>query len=112
MRVSSRYTPAEAYPLDNNLGDEVKEVGLSFSNGTVSVARYELFQNVPNPFENVTQVGFFLPEASSVKLTVSDAMGKTLRIYEGNYERGKHHINLKSDDLGYPTGVLFLYHRN
>ena len=107
LRVSSRHTIAEAYPLDEDTGAEVVEVALAFSNGTSVIAGYELYQNIPNPFENATQIGFYLPKATTATLTIRDAMGKLLRTYEGNYAKGQHNILVKSNELGNPTGVLF-----
>ena len=106
LRVSTRYTSSEAYPKGNNLGNELMEVALNFSNGKASLAAYELYQNTPNPFVETTQVGFYLPEASAVKLTIRDIRGSLLKVYEGDYQKGTHNITVKASDIGNPTGVV------
>jgi len=65
-----------------------------------------LYQNEPNPFREMTTIGFTLPEAMEAKVTVFDMMGRVIRIVEGEYVAGYNEIQLLQQDLG-TTGVLY-----
>ena len=49
-----------------------------------------LFQNVPNPFDGVTDFALQLPEASDVQLEIYDLNGKVTATYQGTLEPGCH----------------------
>jgi hypothetical protein len=101
LTVNSRITDAEAY----NSADQVHDVSLNFTNGLVETG-FALYQNEPNPFREVTQVSFNLPEAMSATLTVYDVTGKVLKVVEGDYVKGHNRVSLKKADLQV-TGVLY-----
>jgi hypothetical protein len=100
LGVSSRYTVAEAY----NRNDQVLNLGIQFSTGTVASVGFELYQNVPNPFKGQTVIGFNLPVANDVTLTISDMTGRVLKLVRNNYDAGYNTIVLKTNEL--PAGVL------
>lgn len=60
----------------------------------------ELFQNVPNPFLNNTNINFYLREQGDVAFTFYDLMGRQLyhKVYS-QFDEGLHSISLSSDDL-------------
>jgi hypothetical protein len=72
-----------------------------------------LEQNTPNPFGERTTIGFTLPasrslsgvEAEEVTLTITDAQGRVVKLFRGNYGEGRHTLELEAKDL--PRGVLF-----
>jgi Secretion system C-terminal sorting domain len=47
--------------------------------------QYSLSQNFPNPFNPTTQIRFSIPEASNVKLTIYDAIGREVGVLVNNY---------------------------
>ena len=49
-----------------------------------------LFQNVPNPFDGVTDFVLHLPEPSKVLLEIHDLNGKVTTSYTGALEQGNH----------------------
>ncbi len=102
--INSRYTKAEAYDATmNNMG-----LALQFntSNGTILAdASFELYQNQPNPFSNETSIGFVLPEAANVTLTVFDVEGQQLKVYTNDYAKGYNQITIGNDDL--TSGILY-----
>lgn len=65
-----------------------------------------LLQNVPNPFQGNTQIGFYLPEASQTKLTVRDVKGAVLYQIQGEYSKGWNLLNVEAAALR-NSGVLY-----
>ncbi len=100
ISVSSRVTTAAAY---TSSADEL-DVQVSF-NG-IAANEFALFQNEPNPFDNVTKIAFELPTAASATLTVFDVTGKTVSIVKGDFAKGSNTITLDKADLN-ASGVLY-----
>ncbi|MEM1122227.1 MAG: peroxidase family protein [Bacteroidota bacterium] len=100
LTINSRPVKAEAY--DENL--DVMPISLDFS--PAEAATFQLLQNQPNPFDKVTNIGFSLPESSSVELSIYDAAGKELQLIEGDYDQGFHNISINAADLR-TSGVLY-----
>jgi len=66
----------------------------------------ELSQNYPNPFNPTTTISFSLPEAGSVKLSVMNAKGETVKVLaSGNHQAGNHSFDF--DGSGLNSGVYF-----
>ncbi|HKK77733.1 MAG TPA: T9SS type A sorting domain-containing protein, partial [Saprospiraceae bacterium] len=102
LQLSSRYTAAEAY---NAANDEVMDVALQF--GEVSAQRANtLYQNVPNPFQSETVIGFRLAQDTEATLTVRDVTGRLLKVVEGDFVQGYNEVRLTSADLP-ETGVFY-----
>jgi hypothetical protein len=102
--MGSSLTKAEAYS-----NTDLMNVSLNFSNNGTSVVmgRFQLFQNTPNPFKEVTTIGFQLPEASEVTLEIYDVAGKLLFAQRGNFAAGFNQIDVNQADL--QAGILY-YH--
>ncbi len=72
---------------------ELKSGGLkslTSASNTVTTAKAVLYQNVPNPFNNTTEIRCFIPEGSSnAKLAITNLEGKLLKSIDiavtGNY---------------------------
>lgn len=101
MAINSKVTDAEAY----NANEEIMDVSIRFE-GEVGTSGFELFQNRPNPFKDLTTIGFSLPKATSATLTVFDVTGKVLRTVEGDFVKGYNAIDLLQSELN-ATGVLY-----
>ena len=99
IAVSSEYTAAEAYSNDG-----LQQVGINFGS-TTSTTDYALYQNTPNPFKGETTIKFYLPEATTATLTVSDVSGKVIEIVKGDYNKGDNYVTLNSENL--VSGVLY-----
>ena len=107
LNVSGRITRAEAYRV--NAGNEKLDVALRFAgeNGPVIAAQgFELYQNRPNPWQQRTQIGFYLPLAAPVTLTVFDEAGRTLYVRTGDFAAGYNAFTLDRRVLETP-GVLY-----
>ena len=101
IKVSSRYTAAEAYNADADLMDVVFEF-----NGEVAGTDFALFQNQPNPFKGETIIGFELPEATTATLSIYDVSGRVLQSIEGEFAKGFNQVTINRSDLN-GAGVLY-----
>jgi hypothetical protein len=58
-----------------------------------------LFQNVPNPFNAETEIGYALPEAGYVRLCLYDLRGGQVKVLvEGNQAAGKYTVRWNGRD--------------
>jgi len=106
LDLNSSVTSAEAYLTDALEIADVK-LGVRTDGNVELVAGYELYQNEPNPFNGVTQVGFRLPSASAATISVYDVTGKVIKRVTQDYEKGYNVIELNRSDLGAAVGVLY-----
>lgn len=96
LQISSRLTQAEAY----RQGAIPETPKLRFSPLKVAeAAEFELFQNVPNPFQGMTTIGFYLAEASSVSFELLSLSGQRLFQLERHYEKGYQEIRISEHDI-------------
>jgi hypothetical protein len=102
IAITSGVTKAEAYSSD----DKVSNVALNFRNGQVSEDAFVLFQNSPNPFTEVTTIGFNLPQADFAKITVYDMTGKVIHVQSGDFVKGYNAVELKRSDISV-NGLLY-----
>jgi hypothetical protein len=67
--------------------------GVVLSSDAVPMA-YDLMQNYPNPFNPSTSIGFTLPEAGYVTVSVYDMTGRLVNtLVEGNLDEGVHMVD-------------------
>ena len=84
-------------------GDKLSET-MKESIGTLGAGK--LLQNVPNPFNNTTQIWYKLDEEALVAVHVYDYTGKRVStINPGRIDKGSHYIEFSSADL--PSGIYF-----
>ncbi len=66
---------------------------------------FELYQNEPNPFDQSTTIGFYLPADSEIMLTLKDKTGRLLRVIKEERAAGEQVVILQNLDL--PKGVIY-----
>ncbi len=109
LQLSSRRLRAEAY----NFSDQRMELGLRFNEQNIQIPGFELFQNVPNPFQEETLIRFYLPEATKGSLVIYDAAGRVLQTYSAEYVAGMNSISVRQQNgNGLPSGVLYYAFRS
>ena len=78
---------------------------------TTPAARITLHQNVPNPFNPVTEISYYLPASSDVLLEVYDVTGKRIAtLVRYREEKGLHVVNWQGTDgagRGAASGIYF-----
>lgn len=75
--------------------------------GRQSVKTFRLYQNFPNPFNPATAIGYDLPWASRVTISVFDVAGKEVaRLVEGVQGSGYHEVVLDGGSL---SSGIYLY---
>jgi hypothetical protein len=102
MTVNSRVTRAEAYDANEDL----LEVNFRFDGNIVAGGAFELYQNEPNPFRDMTIIGFNLPESSSAVLTVYDITGAVIKVVRGDYAKGYNTVHLNRSEIQ-GNGMLY-----
>ena len=89
------------------VGSSLSELILSEGNEQVGLpVGYSLSQNYPNPFNPTTVIGFALPAAGHVRLSVYNAIGeKLMDLVDG--ERGAGSYQVVFNGKGMPSGIYF-----
>ncbi|HPI08959.1 MAG TPA: HYR domain-containing protein [Saprospiraceae bacterium] len=104
IRISSRITPAEAYPEMPENMVRVMEVQLHFGQNDLSGPSFELYPNAPNPFTDATTVSFYLPEPETVLITIRDQTARILFSRQQECMKGNNKIVISGEGL--PAGIL------
>lgn len=106
MSISSAITTAEAYSLQS----EDYGLDLSFERFNTGAITFELFQNVPNPFNGETLIRFTMPEPGEVTFSFFDVSGKLLLQRELDANAGFNELSIPSDLLNTQGIVYYRLH--
>lgn len=102
LEVTSQVTEAMAF--DN---EGAMKIDLRFNESTDNADHtFALMQNRPNPFTGQTTIGFVLPDAATVSLTITDVSGREVFRTVQDFEGGINEINIEKADLR-ATGVMY-----
>jgi len=103
LRIGSQHTVADSYQGKGELGN----LSIRFvQNGHEIVAKSELYQNYPNPFDQRTVIGINLASQGRGTLKIYDATGRTIRAIEKDWTKGYHEVWFDRKEIG-STGVLY-----
>lgn len=84
---------------------------IAASNASAAPESFSLEQNWPNPFNPTTEIRFALPDPSTVRLTVYDALGRRVQtVVDGEMAAGWHTATWRgryADGSAAPSGVYF-----
>ncbi len=73
---------------------------------TPGAGGFLLHQNVPNPFNPATTIGYTLPEGMHVRLAVYDVRGREVALLvDGHQPEGAHRVTWNA--AGLPSGIYF-----
>jgi hypothetical protein len=93
LSLTDRLVQAEAYPK----GEDIVGINLHFQ--STLLANFELHQNVPNPFNNETQISFQLASDSHAELAIFDVNGKQIHSIKGDFAKGLNNVTINRNDL-------------
>lgn len=107
LKANDAFIPMEVVLADGAL---LNNINLVFEKTTNSVdvvkLPFNLYQNVPNPFNESTVIGFTLPDAGAATLSIYDAAGKVIKTVRGNYHSGYHEVTIQQSEFG-GSGVYY-----
>ena len=98
--INSGMTKAEAYTSDL----EILNIDLNVRG--IENTDFVVYQNVPNPFSNNTEIQFSLPGESDVTFSVFDLNGREILRQTNVYTKGINSISLNSEQLQ-STSVMY-----
>jgi subtilisin-like proprotein convertase family protein len=101
FRMVSGAIANEAYK-----GFDYIPIDLKLKADDVTADNYVLYQNVPNPFDLHTTIGFELPRAMDITLSIYDQNGKVLWLQAIEGERGLNSVEVLSKAIGV-SGILY-----
>ncbi len=98
--------PNEIY-LSSEGQIQTSKIDLALNRESIDSERtFQLLQNVPNPFNASTDIGFVLPEAQEVSLRIMDLTGKVILSKKGYFPRGLNSITINVNEMN-ASGVLY-----
>jgi subtilisin family serine protease len=87
--------------LGTDVGDSSFVIRETTGVGDLPVADFELAPVQPNPLRGVGRIGFALPRASKVRLSVIDVQGREVAVLaEGIFEAGRHQVRWEGASSG------------
>ena len=105
LTITSDITDAEAYDANEVIFD----IEIDFNSTLIADGEnFALHQNEPNPFVDVTSIGFTLPREMGATLRIYDAAGKVVKEIKGDYKAGYNKVQLARNDL--QAGGVYYYH--
>lgn len=95
ISITDGQTPTEAF--DEN--GKVMKIQLLFQQAPEEEGEFEMYQNRPNPFREYTTIGYYLPNDSSVTLTLTNEAGATLKVVREEGKAGFNSFTLEGEDI-------------
>ena len=65
-----------------------------------------MLQNQPNPFNDNTNITFYLPESGVVDMSITDMNGRIIQSQSQYYEKGTNSVLLDASALG-GSGIYY-----
>jgi hypothetical protein len=82
------------------------DLQLAFETESPATAAFNLYQNVPNPFGDFTNIQFELPAAATVKMTIQNSRGEVVQVVEDDFAKGLNDMLIEKDGL---SGGVYYY---
>lgn len=92
------------FVVKNGKGQRVAEKAIRLT--VTAPEQFALTGNYPNPFQQQTRIGYELPEAAEVTISIYDALGRRVeRLSAGRKAAGGHAARVEAESLA--SGVYF-----
>ena len=102
ISIGENHISAEAY-FDNQVGD----IDLEFRSDLQTEEVLSLYQNVPNPWSESTEIKFYMPADEDVVVNIYDINGKLIFQQQSTAKHGVNRIVLNEADFN--TGGILYY---
>lgn len=99
LSISSMRTLSEAYDVNGTL------FNLKLNFQTPVVSGFQLYQNIPNPFKDKTNIMFDLPSHMRAELTIHDVSGRVIYRKADQFQKGQNIVEIDRQHLA--SGVLY-----
>jgi hypothetical protein len=107
LYLSDAILPGEPYGWDFTPGTlELVYESITIGTSEPTSANFQLLQNRPNPFKEITTIGFVLPNACEAQIRIFDVNGRLLTTQKGWFPRGYNEQEIHLDKLAV-NGVLY-----
>ena len=107
FEITNSYTQTEAYTSGNvrdvTLQSTILEEETEILNNLAAV----LYQNVPNPWQQKTEIKFYLPVEGEAELRFYNSQGQILKTMKQKYASGMHKLKIDSNELGASGMVIY-----
>jgi hypothetical protein len=107
LNLNSQLTTAVAYGEDRSQWNVELVFSTVSSNPTVAGSAFELSQNRPNPYADITRIDFTLPQAGEVLFQVIDVNGRAVYTQEIQGIAGEQTLELSAAKL--PASGVYHY---
>jgi hypothetical protein len=104
ITLSSRLTNKETYKSE---ALNITDIDVNFRNAEGDVVpAFRLYQNEPNPFSEVTTIGFELPETGEATVSIYSVDGKVLYNKTSTFGKGKNVVSINAEELS-AKGIVY-----
>lgn len=100
ISINSKITPVEVFD-----GNEVFQLGLKW-NDPIADHKFSLYQNIPNPFTDQTNITYTLPFAEHVEFSVTDLTGQVVYKQKISGKKGYNQILLNRKSFS-ASGIYY-----
>jgi len=83
------------------------DLGLEFGSRNTEIVATTLYQNAPNPFKEMTTIGFDMSEKGMASIAIFDVAGKELYRMTNEFTKGYNAITIDVQSLKATTGILY-----
>lgn len=104
FEINSEVTKSESYTSDYTA--QASYLTVRNSNVSSNKNGFALFQNTPNPFNNSTQISFYLPNAADATITIFDISGKLVWTSQGSFNEGLNKVDVNGSEL-MSSGLMY-----
>ena len=106
LEIAELPTKSEAFNQSAELMQVLLKI-LDENGNTRTETGFELLQNFPNPFSEMTYIGFNLPKAAPAQLRIFDLSGRLVYAQQGNFEKGYNEVPINRAKFGLNHGVFY-----
>lgn len=98
--ITSDVVRNEAYRITSTTADaEMLKIAIQYDENPLTETTFALYQNIPNPFQSKTTIGFDLPKSEWATVRFFDAAGRKLYEINGDFVAGKNEITVSQKEL-------------